>query len=89
MAEHVSVDREGEAGALADALNQPIDGVGRERSAALGGEDEGLVRRLPPQLPQRSDLVAGERTGARLAFYRLIAVMQGISRGHCLCSRRV
>jgi len=34
----VDVDLEGEAGALADALDQAIDGVGGEWGAALGLE---------------------------------------------------
>jgi hypothetical protein len=32
--EHAGVDLKGETNALADALNEPVDGVGRERSAA-------------------------------------------------------
>jgi hypothetical protein len=36
MAEHVGVDRKGEAGAIADALDQSVDGVGRERAAERG-----------------------------------------------------
>jgi hypothetical protein len=47
MAEHMSVNWKGEAGALGDALDQAIDGIGRERAAALGGEDEGAVGELP------------------------------------------
>jgi hypothetical protein len=31
--EHVRMDRKGEAGAVADALDQSLDGVRRERSA--------------------------------------------------------
>ncbi len=56
--EHVSMHWKGEACARADALDQAIDGVGRERAAALSGEDEGRVRRLPAQLAQGADLVA-------------------------------
>jgi hypothetical protein len=52
MAEHVRVNQKGEAGALADALGQAIDGVGRERAAAFGGEGEGGVRGLPARLAQ-------------------------------------
>ena len=37
--EHVGVSRKGEAGAPADAFDQPIDGVGRKGAPALGGED--------------------------------------------------
>jgi hypothetical protein len=32
--------RKGEAGASADPLDQPVDGIGRERVAAFGGKDE-------------------------------------------------
>jgi hypothetical protein len=35
VAQHVGVDRKGEACALADALHQAVDGVGRERPGAL------------------------------------------------------
>ena len=38
MAQHVRVNYEIEVGALANPLNQPIDGIGRERPAALGLE---------------------------------------------------
>jgi hypothetical protein len=41
MAEHVNVNRKGEAGARADALDEFVDRIGRERAAALGGEHEG------------------------------------------------
>jgi hypothetical protein len=34
--QHVRMHREGETGALTDALDQPIDRVRRERAAALG-----------------------------------------------------
>jgi hypothetical protein len=51
VAQHMGVDRKGEAGAHADALDESVDGVRRERAAALGGEDE-----VPAQLAQRSHL---------------------------------
>jgi hypothetical protein len=60
--------RKGEAGAIADALDEPVDGVGRERAAALGGEDEGRVRELPAQFAQRSHLVAAQRMRRGLAI---------------------
>jgi hypothetical protein len=41
------MNREGKAGTLADALDQPIDSVRRERAAPLGREDEAAVRELP------------------------------------------
>jgi hypothetical protein len=43
VAQHVNVNRKREAGALTDALDQPVDGVGRERAAA-SDEDEGAAR---------------------------------------------
>ena len=52
MPEHVAVNREGKAGTLANALDQPINGVGRERAAPLGREDEATVGKLPAQLPE-------------------------------------
>jgi hypothetical protein len=36
MPQHVEVDRERQASTLADDLDQPIDGIRRERRAALG-----------------------------------------------------
>ena len=43
MAQHVEVDGKWNAGPLADDLDQPVDGVRRERRAALGGEDIAAV----------------------------------------------
>jgi hypothetical protein len=37
--QHVGVDAR-QSGARADALDQPVDGIRRERAAALGGKDE-------------------------------------------------
>jgi hypothetical protein len=65
VTQHVGVDARW-PGALADALDEPVDGIGRERSAALGGEDERRVWALPPQIAQRADLVAAERMRGRL-----------------------
>jgi hypothetical protein len=62
------MDRKGEAGAGTDALDEPVDGVGRERTAALGGKDERTVGELPAQLTQRPDLVAAERVRACVPF---------------------
>ena len=47
MPQHVAVHRKVEAGARADALDQSIGGVGRERTAALGRKDVARVRELP------------------------------------------
>ncbi len=38
VAQHVSVNLKGEAGALADTLDQAINGVGSEWPAPFGGE---------------------------------------------------
>ena len=51
--EHVSVDRKGESSTRADALDEPVDRIGREPAAALGGEDEGRDRGMPAQPTQR------------------------------------
>jgi hypothetical protein len=58
---------------LADALHQAIDGVGREGSAALGGENERRVGGSPPQLAQRSHLVAAQRSPAANCDWRASA----------------
>jgi hypothetical protein len=50
VAQHMDVNREGQPGADADRLNLTVDGIGREWSAALSGEDERGVRELPAQL---------------------------------------
>ena len=68
VAQHVGVHREREPGALADALDEAIDSVGRERAAALSGEDKGAVGILPLQLAQRPHFVATERMRAGLPF---------------------
>jgi hypothetical protein len=39
MPQHVEMHRQGKAGTLADDLDLAIDGIRRERRAALGGED--------------------------------------------------
>jgi hypothetical protein len=51
VAEHVGMDQKAEAGALADALDQAVDGVGRERTTALAscGASTGCPR------PDRDD----------------------------------
>ena len=64
VAQHVSMYGEGEAGALAYALDQPIDRVGRERPAALGREDEAAIGELPAQFAQCPDFVAAKRVNA-------------------------
>jgi hypothetical protein len=49
MAQHVGVDRKGKAGPLADALDEPVDRVGRERPAA-----QWRRRRLSPDCRRNS-----------------------------------
>jgi hypothetical protein len=60
----------GKAKRCADAFDQAVDRIGRERAAALGGEDEGAVGELLAQLAQDADLVAAERMGAGLVARR-------------------
>ena len=66
VAQHVGVHREAKAGAPANALDKPIDGVRGERPASLGLEDKAACR-LPMQLAQGAYLVASQRMDARLA----------------------
>jgi hypothetical protein len=61
VAQHVRMHQEVEAGALPDALDQPVRGIRREWSAALGREDEAAVRELPPRLPHA--LISSPRSG--------------------------
>jgi hypothetical protein len=51
--------------------------VGRERAAALGGEDEGAVGGLPAQLAQSADFVAEERMRRWLTVLRPADVQRG------------
>jgi hypothetical protein len=75
----VGVDRKGESGAGTDTLDQPVDGVGCERTAALGGEYERAAGELPAQLAQGADLVAAVRVRARLAVLGAADVQRGIA----------
>ena len=61
VAQHVRVDREIEASALAKPFDVPVNRVRSERAAPLSREDEAAVRELPAQLPECPDLVATER----------------------------
>jgi hypothetical protein len=54
VAQHVGMDREGEAGTRPDALNQLINGVGRERAAALGRKDKARSRGIAAVLAKSS-----------------------------------
>jgi len=67
VAQHVGVHREIKANALANAFNQPINGVGRKRAAALGCEHKAAVRELPPKFAQCPDFITPERMDAGLA----------------------
>ena|SRR6476660_4895874 len=67
MPKHVTVNREGKACTLADPLDQPINGVGRERTAALGRKDEAALGELPAQLAQCPDFITAQRVNAGLA----------------------
>jgi len=64
----------GEAGTVANALNQPIDGVWCERAAPLGREDEATILELPAECP---DLVAPQRMDARLAILDAADMQRG------------
>jgi hypothetical protein len=68
MPQHVSMEWEIEAGALADAFNQAINRVRCKWPATLGGEDKAAVGKLPPKLAQCSDLVATQRMALGLPF---------------------
>ena len=56
--QHVCMHREVGAGALANSLDKPIDGVRGERSAALGREHESQVGEMPTKLTQCPYLMA-------------------------------
>ena len=56
MAEHVGVDREGEAGALTNALKMPIDCISCKWPSPLGREYITTIGKLPAQLAQCPDL---------------------------------
>jgi hypothetical protein len=66
MSQHVDVHRKWEAGALADALDKPVDGIRCERPAALSLEYK-AARVLPLQLAQGADFVAAERLASMMA----------------------
>src|SRR5262249_44578657 len=66
VAQHMGVDPKRQLGPLADGLHKAIDGVSRERPAALSLEDKG-TRRVPLQLAEHAQLVASDRVDCRLA----------------------
>ena len=58
----MNVNREADLGLGGQPLNVTVQGIVRERSAALAGEHELGVRALiPPQLAQRTKLIATDR----------------------------
>src|SRR5258707_397643 len=65
--QHVEVCWQLELGALADGLHKPVDGICRERRAALGCEDEAAVRVFLSKSRQHAQLVTADRMNARLA----------------------
>jgi hypothetical protein len=67
-AQHVSMNLEIEASALANALNEAINRVGRERPATLSREDKAAVGELPSKLAQCPDLVAAQRMHTGFPF---------------------
>jgi len=48
MTQHVSMDRQAKAARAPMQFDEPVDGVRRERTAALGGEDEGAPQAAAP-----------------------------------------
>jgi hypothetical protein len=93
MAKHVRVNRKTEASAGPNALDQPIDGVGRERPAALGGEHKGRISAAPsrprPVLVERLDgspQLHFRQFAARLIRYTE-PVQQAYDRRHLLIRR--
>jgi hypothetical protein len=71
------VNRKGEARALADSLDQAVDGVGCERAAARGGEHKSRIGKFAAQLAQRPQLVAAQRMRARLVVLGAVDVQRG------------
>jgi hypothetical protein len=48
MPQHVEVHRQRQAGTLADNLDQPVDGIRRERRAALGASLARIHKKSAP-----------------------------------------
>ena len=57
----------GRLGAVADVLDQPVDGVGGERRPALGGEHVAVVGERLAQRRQHPQLIAPDRVNTGLA----------------------
>ena len=62
---------EGEASALANALDQAVHGVGCEGGSALGLQRRSRFRGMPTQLSQCPDFIAAKRVNAGLAILDL------------------
>jgi hypothetical protein len=64
VAEHVRVDREGHAGALAKAGNERMETLGRHWPAALRTENMGARRLLTLEAAKIPQLIAADRMNA-------------------------
>jgi hypothetical protein len=62
--EHVGVNRKDEATAHADALDQPIDGIGRERPPRSVAKTKALSGKCRRNLRRARNLVAARRMRA-------------------------
>ena len=60
VAQHMSMDPERQLGALANGFHEAVDGVRRERPAALSLEDK-RTRRIPLQLAQHAQFITPDR----------------------------
>jgi hypothetical protein len=74
--QHVGVNLEGEAGALANALDQPINGIGGEWAAPLRLEHI-AARGLALEFAKRAQLVAADRVRGWLAILGTADVQRG------------
>jgi len=73
------MDRDGEAGALANALDQAVHGVGCEGPTPLGGKYKAAIGKLPAQFVQSADFVAAERIHGWLAVLNPAHMQRGRS----------
>jgi integrase len=72
------MDPERQLGALANGFHEAVDGVRRERPAALSLEDE-RTRRIPLQLAQHAQFIAPDRMNCGLAILRPADVQRRIA----------
>ena len=68
VAQHMSMNGEREASALANALDQAVHGVGCGWPTPLSSKHKAAVRKLPAQFAKCSDFVATKRVNAWLAI---------------------